>query len=432
MKETRASFFKQSGWMVIATVAGGVFMTLVHILATSETLMKPAAMQPTEYSVFATLLKVYLLIGIPAGGLQTVFAQQTAAAQKDEERRQLAQTTQSVLQMTFGIWLVCGLAVFFLSNPICEAMKINQPLALLYTVLLGLASLWMPIFKGLLQGVQNFGGLGAVFILDGMIRFGAAVLLVFILKYQSAGGMAAALIGNVVAVGVGAWLTRQIWLGAVSRFNWKIWLSKVVPLTAGTGCVLIMSVTDAIFIQSIFPSTVTFLYMAASMVGFAINQFTMPLSMVMFPKIARSVAGSQETNALKMTLEGILALGGLASLICTLFPTLPLRIIYLGNPHYLNAAPLVQWICWCLLFMSLANALISNLLAREKYGFVLFLMLITAAYLLTLICLRKQLVMMGPFPAFKTVIQILSIYNVVLFGVASWYNWRLAYQKPAS
>jgi O-antigen/teichoic acid export membrane protein len=290
----------------------------------------------------------------------------------------------------------------------------------------------MPIFKGLLQGIQNFGGLGCVFIFDGLIRFSAVAVLVVIFKYQAAGGMAAALTGNIVALGIGAWLTRKIWRGPLSPFHWKTWLGKVGPLTIGSGCVLIMSIADTVFIQSVFPNTHNYLYMAGSMIGFALIQFTAPLAVVMFPKIARSVARSQQSNALKMTLEGTLLLGGLAALGCTFLPELPLRIIYFRNPDdYIPAAPLVPWFCWCMLFMSLANALVSNLLAREKFGFILILLTITTAYGLDLFFLKNQLLSLGSFPGYKTVIQILSMYNVTLFGVAAWYSWRVTPKNPS-
>src|ERR1700742_4565926 len=44
----KSSFFRQSGWMVVATFVGGAFMTLVHTVA--------RRMGPQDYSTFVTLL----------------------------------------------------------------------------------------------------------------------------------------------------------------------------------------------------------------------------------------------------------------------------------------------------------------------------------------------------------------------------------------
>ena len=66
----RASFFRQSGWLMIATVAGGMFMTAVHFLS--------QAMPEAEYGQFVAFLSVAMFI--PAMPLQMVLAQQTARA----------------------------------------------------------------------------------------------------------------------------------------------------------------------------------------------------------------------------------------------------------------------------------------------------------------------------------------------------------------
>ena len=54
----RASFFRQSGWLMIATVVGGVFMLAVHLLA--------HAMPKGEYGQFVAFLSVAMFI--PASG----------------------------------------------------------------------------------------------------------------------------------------------------------------------------------------------------------------------------------------------------------------------------------------------------------------------------------------------------------------------------
>ena len=86
----RAAFFRQSGWMMLATVAGGVFMYAVHMIAKQ--------MPKEEYGVFTTLLQIVTLMGIPAVGLQTVFAQQAAAALTEEHDRALAGVLRGVMK----------------------------------------------------------------------------------------------------------------------------------------------------------------------------------------------------------------------------------------------------------------------------------------------------------------------------------------------
>jgi O-antigen/teichoic acid export membrane protein len=84
--------------MVIATFAGGLMMTMVHTVARK--------MGPQEYSVFVTLLRLLVIMGIPAAALQTIFARQSAAVTNDAQKRQLIATTRAVLLGTFLLWLV--------------------------------------------------------------------------------------------------------------------------------------------------------------------------------------------------------------------------------------------------------------------------------------------------------------------------------------
>ena len=74
--------------MVIATVAGGVFMYAVHKVASK--------MPKAEYGVFLTLLQVYNQMLIPSLGLMTIFAQQSVVAFTDAQRRQLTAAVRAV------------------------------------------------------------------------------------------------------------------------------------------------------------------------------------------------------------------------------------------------------------------------------------------------------------------------------------------------
>ncbi len=412
---SKASFFKQGGWMVVATVGGGVFMSAVHPLVSK--------MPPDEYAIFYSLLRVFLLLGIPAGGLQTIFAQQTAASLEDRQARQLTGATRAVLRASFLIWLVLSSFILMAKSSIMDALQITHFAALGFTVLLGLPSLWMPVFKGLLQGRQNFAGLGWVLMLDGMCRFASIAVLVVILHGQSGSAMAGAFLGQVVAIIVGLWLTRDVWRGPCEPCEWRPWFRKVIPLTLGTAALLFMSNADVLFVQNAIRNE-TALYSAGAMIGFALAQFILPLATVMFPKIVHSAARAEKSDALAMTLKSTALLGGLAALASTLLPELPLRILYFRNPAYfVTAAPLVPWFAWGILILSMAYVLVTNLLAREKFAIVPWLVVIALAYGATLYGVRGSLVHMEPLIAFRRVIQILSVYSAVILLVSMRFTW---------
>jgi O-antigen/teichoic acid export membrane protein len=429
------TFFRQSGWMVMATVAGGIFMSAVHMVVS-----KP--MIPAEYAVFSALLRVFLLMGFPAGGLQVVFAHQAAAAVSEEEQHKLSASTRAVLRSTFLIWLIMAALVFVWRHELIATLKISNPAALWVTVLLGLASLWLPIFRGILQGTQNFGGLGWVMILDGVGRFTAIVLIVQ-LGGQAAGGMTGALMGQVVALTLGTCLSWRVLTGPGAHFEWKPWLRRVVPLTFGVGAILFISNADVIYIQTLFSKEESPFYMAAAMIGLALVSFTTPLASVMFPKVVQSAARTEKTEALRHALAATALLGGVAALACTLLPELPLRIIYFRKPLYWNSAPLIPWFGWCLLPLLLANVLISNLLARARFAVVPWLVGVVTAYGLTLVALKDRVLLQSGYPAaaatssdklfssFKLVIGTLGVFSTLLLLVAIWFTFAKPKAAPS-
>ena len=415
-EEGHATFFRQSGWLVIATGAGGVFMMATQMVANT-------GMQPAEYSVWFALLRVFLLMSIPTAGLQIIFAQQAAAAVGEGQHHQLASTLRATFQATFLLWLVMASIALVGQRHWIALLKITNPLALWMTVCIGLAALWSPIVKGTLQGQQNFSGFGWVLIIDGMGRF-AAITVVLALGGQAAGGMSAALIGQGVSVATGCWFIRRLLMGPGEKMKWRPWLRRVLPLTLGFGSIQFMSNADVIYVQGVFSKGQTPFYMPAAMIGLALFTFAGPLAAVMFPKVVRSAALTQDTRAMRQALAATALVCGLAALACTVLPGLPVRIIYLRKPEYWSATPLVPWFAWCLLPLILANVLLSNLLARERFAVVPWAVLIAAGYGLALGLLKPRLLEMELMAAFRSVIQTLGAFSLLLLNVTSFFTWR--------
>ncbi|MCL5098970.1 MAG: hypothetical protein M1608_15830, partial [Candidatus Omnitrophica bacterium] len=402
----KLAFFRQSGWMMFATVVGGVLMWAVHKIA--------AQLPIAEYGIFTTLLQILNLMGIPAAGLQTVFAQQAAAAVTEERQRQLAGTLFGVLRGTFLIWLCIAVVSLIFKRDLLIQLKIDNPSALWITVFIGLAALWFPIVQGLLQGRQDFLWMGWSLIANGAGRFLSVAVIVLVLGGLAAGAMTGALLGMIVAIGLGAWQIRPLCRQSRLPFAWRPWLARVVPLTLGTGTCMFMLSADMIIVQSHFDKNTTGLYAAAGMIGRGLVFFTIPLTAVMFPKIVRSAARAEKTDVLALALGATALTGGMAALGCTLFPWLPLRIIYKAS--FLSIAPLVPWFAWGMLPLTLANVLVSNLLARSQFAAVPWLMLVAVAYGVALYYCPHS---------FTAVAQTLGVFNLILLAVAAWFTWMV-------
>ncbi len=297
-----AAFFRQSGWMMIAGVASGALMYLVHPIVAR-------ALPKGEYGVFTTLLQVISLMGIPAVGLQPVIAQQAAAAITEEQQRMVASEFCGVFRGIFLIWLAMLVLVAIFWHQALAGLKIENSTALGMAVVVGLASMWNPLIAGILQGRQNFFWLGWTNILNGVGRFGLICLIILLFHGWAAGAMAAVLLGMTASGATGLWQIRDVWKIPAVRVAWSNWLRRVVPLTLGLGAAMFMLSADMIFTQNFFPREQTGLYAAAGMVGRALIFFTQPLTLVMFPKLARSAATGEKSNALLLALGATILAG---------------------------------------------------------------------------------------------------------------------------
>lgn len=395
---------------MVATTAGGVMMFAVHMIA--------QRMPKDEYGVFTTLLQMVTLMGIPAVGLQSVFAQQAAASLNPDHERELAGVFRGVMRATFFLWLLIAVVVFLFRHQILTALKIDNPAALWITVVTGLIVLWRPLVQGVLQGRQNFLWLGGLLLADGVGRFLAVAVIIGLLHHHAAGGVVAVLIGMLTVMVAGMWFCRDCFRGDVTRVNWRAWSRRVIPLTLGMGVGIFMLAADMIFVQWLFPKEQTGYYAAAGMIGRALVYFTMPVAAVMFPKLARSAATGQKSNALLLALGFTALAGAAAALMCTFFPELPLRLARYDPSYLAISAPLVPWFGWCMLPLTLATVLLNSLMAQLQFRAVPWMLAVAAGYAVTLY-LRHD--------SFVQVIQTIGLFGLALLAVCAFFTFR----KPA-
>jgi len=405
--------------MVLATGIGGVFMSLVH----------PVAAKIEDYTVFAVLLRCLLPLGIPTAGLQIVFAQQSAAAVDELHLRQLRRTARAVMGGLFLGWLLFAGLIFLTQDQVLGFLKIKDMSVVWMTLLVVLVSIWLPVLRGVLQGNQNFMGLGWAAILDGAGRLLGVYIIIRMFRGNSAGAMGSAVLGQFVVLMACLWWARDIFKGEASAFQWRAWFKRLVPLTLGFGALLFVQSADLIYVQSILSSEEVKFYTPVNVIGFALVQFTGPIVAVMFPKIVRSVARTEKTDALKLTFVTTALVGVTAALACTIVPELPFRILYFTKPEFWKSAPLMPWFVWCMVLTTLANVLIGNLLAREKFSIVPLLVLVAIAYGVTLFLLRDYFRALPGLDALKGVIVTLGVFNLALVSVAAWFSWH---KKPAT
>jgi O-antigen/teichoic acid export membrane protein len=417
----RLAFFRQSGWMLLATAASGALMSFVHTPA--------SRMGKADYAVFAAMVDLLYLLAIPAAGLQGAFARMAAAAVDEPRQAELRQAVRAVLVGITALWLGLAAAAWAGQAWLLELWRVPRPAALWFTLLTGLVLLWQPLFSGLLQGAQNFLWLGHATIAAGAGRLAAVALLVAVLGGGVAGGCAGLLAGALAALALSAAPAWPWCRGPGGGFRAGPWLRDLAPLTLGLGAGSVMLALDTLVVQAVYADDAKALYAAAGRVGRALVMFTIPMAYVLFPKAARSAATGEPTEALRLALGATLATGGAAALACTAFPELPLRVLFAGRPEFLAAAPLVTGFAWAMLPLAAAYTLIHNLLARGDHAAVPWLALVAGGYAATLVTLRGHLAALEPLAGFRLVLLVLGGFSLLLLAVAAGFSRAAA--RPA-
>ena len=410
----QSSFFRQSGWLMLTTFAGGLLMFAVHPLA--------RAIGKAEYSLFGTLLVTVMLV--PSGPLQMVLTQQTARALATGREGELAGMIRLIWLGLTGLWGGVALVVLLCQGWILRLCGVDQAGALWVTLPIVLLGLWAPVFQGVLQGQQNFFWLGCSMIANAVGRVAIAAALVLVVGCGALGMMGGVLAGTALAWAIAMWMTRSLWQRATARFNWPSILRQIIPLMLGFVFVQFLFSGDTMFVRHYFTGDETGPYVSAGTLARAIIWAVMPLASVMFPRIVHSTARAEKTNLFGLVLLGTAVLTACGAAGVTLLGPWAVKVIF-GRSFTDVAAQVLPWYALAMVPLALANVLVNNLLARSQFGVVPFTFLLAAAYAATMITVNHVT------HSLVAVLQTVGVFNCLLLGVCGWFTWRSRIQEPA-
>jgi O-antigen/teichoic acid export membrane protein len=410
----RASFFRQSGWLMIATVGGGIFMTAMHLLSNAPDMSKE------EYGQFVAFLAVAMFI--PVLPLQMVLAQQTANGLALHREHELSGLVRAAWLATFVVWLLAAIGVFLFRENILAVWKISNPLALWLILPVLLFTTWLPMFYGVLQGQQNFLWLGWSMMLHGVARFGLAALAVLVLHWQAPGMVAGILGGLTVALAIAIWPTRRIWLAPAQAFEWHSLLRQIIPLILGFGVYQFLLTADTMFVRACFNEDTSAYYGSAGTLARASMWLVGPLATVMFPKLVHAKAKAEKTDLVGVVLAGTVFFSVVGALGLWVLGPVVVGIVFphAWGPHICKLLP---WYAWAVVPLTVANVLLYNLLAHARFKVVPSLCVLAVAYAVALSRFHNTPVM---------VLQTLGVCNMLLLALCAYYTWAVKESKVLS
>jgi O-antigen/teichoic acid export membrane protein len=399
-----AAFFRQSGWLMIAGIGSGALFYFVHFLSKKISV--------AEYGAFGVMLAVAMCV--PNLPLQMVFAQQTAQALATGRERALAGKIRLAWLGTLGLTLILTVVMAMWHAEIQAAWKLPNPAGLWITLVVVLLCFWLPMFQGLLQGKQDFFWLGWSNILNSIGRLSVAVVLVLCFAGASTEMITGVAVGLGIAVAVGIWQTRDLWSLRSEPFDVRELLGQIIPLMLGFGAVQFLFTADTMYVKHYFSEDDSGFYVSAGTLSRALLWLVQPLAMVMFPKIVHSAARSEKSNLLGMVMlfTAVLAAGGAIGL--SVLGPFVVKIAFKAS-YVPVATAVLPWYAWAMVPLSLANALVNNLLARAQFRIVPSLVILAVGYGFALTYFHDSL---------TAVLKTLGVFNVLLLLACGFYTWR--------
>jgi O-antigen/teichoic acid export membrane protein len=400
VQKQHATFFRQSGWLMIANITGGFMSLGVHFLSNR--------VDQTQYAVFGTLLM--LTSCLPAIPLQMLYAQQTASALALGRERELSWTIRLGVLLTTALWLLAAIPVFIYQHEIADRWQLPDVRVLWITLTTILLGLWNPIFGGALQGRQDFLWMGGSAISMGACRLLVAALLVLGLQSGATGMMIGALAGVAASTAIAIWRTRDLWMRPVQRFPGKALLRHAIPLVLGFWAFQFMFTSDQMFAQTFFAGKDgAGHYYAAGTLSRALLWLVLPLAAVMFPKLVHSRASSQKSNLLGLVVLGTALLSIVGGACLYLVSPLVVKIVY-PDDYITATVALLPWYLLAMVPLALANVLINDLLASDEFKIVPVLVILVVVYGFTLPYVMNH-VQKAP---------VVGAFNLLLLGASGW------------
>jgi O-antigen/teichoic acid export membrane protein len=403
-----AQFFKQSGWLMIANIIGGILTWSVHFLGKK--------IPDAEYSKFGVLQVVTTVL--PTMPLQMIFAQQTARAIANGHERQLASTVRLTWLSLIAFWLVAVACVLIFQDQIIHRWNLGNAAPLWITLCTILVALLGPMLVGILQGKQDFFWIGWASILGGASRIGLASILVLAVGMGATGMIIGALGYTAIIAGIALWQSRDLWMLPGERFNVPALLKQILPLTFGFGACQFMFISDTIYATAFFTPDETAPYISVGTLSRALLWLVLPLAAVMFPKIVHSSAKSEKSNLMMVVLSGTALLAICGGVGLWLFGPIAVKLV--GKAEWVvEAKVLLPWYAAAMVPLALANVLANDLLARGKFRVVPAMTFLAVCYGFALPYVLNH------YPKkLEHILQTLAVFNFLLLCVCAWSSFR--------
>lgn len=317
LKFVRSIGVRDSLVMAIAMVLAGGLDYAVSVLAGRW-------LVPIEYGIFIAVAAVMQVLAQLTNAIRNVVAFYTAELSAHHSQSQdVGAFVQRAWRWGWQWGLLATAAMAIISPALAHVLRLPNtwplwaasPVVLLFFV--------RTVTDGALQGLQSFGGFGAVQVVQSLLRLLFAAALIWI-GFQAAGAIIALPLAMAVVLVLPLWLLRpyfQDHKGAVARgVSWHYSSHTLLGLAAFA----VMANMDALFVKHFYSPSMAGNYGPVVTLAKMSLFIPMALGIVLLPKATRRRASGRDPRPIL-----------LLALAATLLPGFVLTAIYMLSPGYI-------------------------------------------------------------------------------------------------
>jgi len=385
MRKTSDGLVKHSGIMVMSTIIANIALLFFHAYMSR-------VLGPASFGILVSFLAICFIVGLPVSSIQTVMAKYVSNFKVNNQYGKIGYLFRHSLRK-MSLYGGLGLGLFILASAKIGSflqIEARKPVILLGVVLF--FSLFLPIVRGALQGLQKFGHLGTNVLFEGISR----LLLGFFLVYLGLG-----VNGAVGGIGLGfllvvllAFVPLRSLFRHEKSIEGKIDSAEIYayfwPVSLALLCFVLLTNVDIIFVKHFFGPTEAGYYSVLSVVGRGFLTLALAVSMVMFPKVSELETQKKDSSSiLKKSLLICVFLCGVGILICFLFPRFIIVTVF--GSKYLNISSLLRVFGIAISPLVVLHLLINYNLARYRTKFLYVLVFGVVFYVILLSLFHSSL-----------------------------------------
>jgi O-antigen/teichoic acid export membrane protein len=385
MRKTTDGLIKHSGIMVMSTIIANISLLFFHVYMSR-------ALGPASFGILVSFLAICFIVGLPVTSIQTVIAKYVSNFKVNNQYGKTGYLFRHSLRK-MSLYGGLGLGLFILASAKIGSflqIEARKPVMLLGVVLF--LSLFLPIVRGALQGLQKFGHLGTNVLFEGTSRLLLSCFLVY-LGLGVSGAVGGIGLGFLLVVLLAFVPLRSLFRHEKS-IEGKIHSAEIYayfwPVSLALLCFVLLTNMDMIFVKHFFNPTQAGYYSALSVVGRGFLTLALAVSMVMFPKVSELETQKKDSSSiLKKSLLICVFLCSVGILICFFFPRFIIVTVF--GSKYLNISSLLRVFGIAISPLMVLHLLINYNLARYRTKFLYVLVFGVVFYVILLSLFHSSL-----------------------------------------